>query len=43
MYSKAVTAFPTVGLFFPSTEETLSESKFPDCIVSIVVPEFFAS
>jgi hypothetical protein len=33
-------AFATVGPFFPSTEEKLSETKFPDCSDTIVVPEF---
>jgi hypothetical protein len=40
VHFKALTAFPTVGPFFPSSEETLSEIKFPDCSVNIVVPEF---
>lgn len=36
MHSKALTAFPTVGPFLPSSEETLSETKFLDCSVNIV-------
>ena len=40
MDSKVLTGFSTVGPLFPSSEETLYETKFPDFSVSIVVPEF---
>jgi hypothetical protein len=40
VHSKVLTAFSTVGPFFPSGEETLYEREFPDFSVSIVVPEF---